>query len=158
MPNRNVSCEELKVTEGLLDEFSTETKRELSTTMVFVRILTKLLRDKNIGERDVTIVPYESRTFVKDSLFRQFGIYSSEGQKYAGRCRKSYVLPESKGQDVEKALMKLEHFHMVTYHTASQLNDSFLPTILCLAFKIHDLAWDRFKSKDFFGATLTNNT
>ena len=75
-------CINLKITENLLDEFSEETKRELSTTMVFVRILTKLLRDKNIGERVVPIVPDEARTFGMDSLFRQFGIYSSVGQKY----------------------------------------------------------------------------
>ena len=74
--------EKLKITDNLLDEFSKETKRELSTTMVFVRILTKLLRDKNIGDRVVPIVPDEARTFGMDSLFRQFGIYSSVGQKY----------------------------------------------------------------------------
>ena len=50
--------------------------------MIFVRLLTKLLRDKSIGERVVPIVPDEARTFGMDALFRQFGIYSSEGQKY----------------------------------------------------------------------------
>ena len=63
-------------------EFNSKTKREMSTTMVFVRLLTSLLRDKNLGQHVVPIVPDEARTFGMDGLFRQFGIYSSEGQKY----------------------------------------------------------------------------
>ena len=82
LPSRKTSVKSLKIESGLLDEFSEETKRELSTTMVFVRILTKLLRDKNIGQRVVPIVPDEARTFGMDSLFRQFGIYSHVDQKY----------------------------------------------------------------------------
>ena len=56
--------------------------RKASTTMVFVRILSKLLRDKEIGELVVPIVPDEARTFGMESLFRQVGIYSHVGQKY----------------------------------------------------------------------------
>ncbi len=56
--------------------------RELSTTMAFVRILTALAKDKNIGKYIVPIVPDESRTFGMEGLFRQLGIYSSVGQKY----------------------------------------------------------------------------
>ena len=58
-------------------EFNSKTKREMSTTMVFVRLLTSLLRDKNLGQHVVPIVPDEARTFGMDGLFRQFGIYSS---------------------------------------------------------------------------------
>ena len=50
--------------------------------MVFVRLITSLLRDKSIGQNIVPIVPDEARTFGMDGLFRQFGIYSREGQKY----------------------------------------------------------------------------
>ena len=50
--------------------------------MVFVRILSKLLRDKEIGELIVPIVPDEARTFGMEALFRQVGIYSHIGQKY----------------------------------------------------------------------------
>jgi pyruvate dehydrogenase E1 component len=57
--------------------------RELSTTMVFVRMLTQMIRDKNIGKRIVPIVPDESRTFGMEGLFRQVGIYSSKGQLYS---------------------------------------------------------------------------
>jgi pyruvate dehydrogenase E1 component len=56
--------------------------RELSTTMAFVRILTALAKDKNIGKYIVPIVPDEARTFGMEGLFRQLGIYSSTGQKY----------------------------------------------------------------------------
>ena len=50
--------------------------------MAFVRILTKLLRDKEIGSKIVPIIPDEARTFGMDSLFRSAGIYSSKGQLY----------------------------------------------------------------------------
>lgn len=56
--------------------------REISTTMAFVRILTTLLRDKNIGKQVVPIVPDESRTFGMEGLFRSVGIYNPRGQQY----------------------------------------------------------------------------
>ncbi len=56
--------------------------RELSTTMAFVRILGKLLKDKEVGKNIVPIVPDEARTFGMEALFRQVGIYSSVGQLY----------------------------------------------------------------------------
>jgi pyruvate dehydrogenase E1 component len=56
--------------------------REISTTMAFVRILTALMRDKELGRRIVPIVPDESRTFGMEGMFRQFGIFSQEGQLY----------------------------------------------------------------------------
>ncbi|MBV1776932.1 pyruvate dehydrogenase (acetyl-transferring), homodimeric type [Burkholderiaceae bacterium DAT-1] len=56
--------------------------REYSTTMAFVRLLTQLLKDKNIGKHIVPIVPDESRTFGMEGLFRQVGIWNQEGQKY----------------------------------------------------------------------------
>ena len=57
-------------------------KREMSTTMGFVRLFTKLLRDKDIGKHIVPIVPDESRTFGMEALFRQVGIYAHAGQHY----------------------------------------------------------------------------
>nr|MDJ0788832.1 pyruvate dehydrogenase (acetyl-transferring), homodimeric type [Myxococcota bacterium] len=57
-------------------------KRDMSTTMAFVRMLTALTRDKRIGGRVVPIVPDESRTFGMEGLFRQLGIYAAEGQLY----------------------------------------------------------------------------
>jgi pyruvate dehydrogenase E1 component len=57
-------------------------EREVSTTMVFVRILASLIRDKQIGRRVVPIVPDESRTFGMEGMFRQLGIFSQVGQLY----------------------------------------------------------------------------
>jgi len=57
-------------------------KREISTTMAFVRILSSLIKDKEIGQRVVPIVPDEARTFGMEGMFRQLGIYSAAGQHY----------------------------------------------------------------------------
>src|SRR5207245_2984867 len=56
--------------------------REVSTTMAFVRMLNKMLRDPDFGKLVVPIVPDEARTFGMESLFRQVGIYSHVGQLY----------------------------------------------------------------------------
>jgi pyruvate dehydrogenase E1 component len=56
--------------------------RDISTTMAFVRILSKLLKDKQVGKLVVPIIPDEARTFGMESLFRQIGIYSHAGQLY----------------------------------------------------------------------------
>ena len=84
VPTRKVRVEPLKAPlEGVFDEFLKGTEsRKASTTMVFVRILSKLLRDKDIGDLIVPIVPDEARTFGMESLFRAVGIYSHVGQKY----------------------------------------------------------------------------
>jgi pyruvate dehydrogenase E1 component len=56
--------------------------RKASTTMVFVRMLAKMLKDKELGELVVPIVPDEARTFGMEALFRQVGIYAHGGQLY----------------------------------------------------------------------------
>ena len=56
--------------------------REISTTMAFVRIISQLVKDKELGPRIVPIVPDEARTFGMEGMFRQLGIYSSVGQLY----------------------------------------------------------------------------
>jgi pyruvate dehydrogenase E1 component len=56
--------------------------REVSSTMAFVRILTLLLKQPEVGKHIVPIIPDEARTFGMESLFRQFGIYASQGQLY----------------------------------------------------------------------------
>jgi pyruvate dehydrogenase E1 component len=67
----------------IFEEFSKGTDgRPASTTMVFVRLLSKLLRDADLGKLVVPIVPDEARTFGMESLFRQVGIYSHVGQLY----------------------------------------------------------------------------
>jgi pyruvate dehydrogenase E1 component len=84
VPSRTVRVEPLAAPlDALFEEFSKGTEgRKASTTMVFVRMLTKLLRDKEIGSLIVPIVPDEARTFGMESLFRAVGIYSHVGQKY----------------------------------------------------------------------------
>lgn len=84
VPKRKVEVRPLKTPpEDIFEEFYKGTDgREVSTTMVFVRILTKLLKDKDFGKLIVPIVPDEARTFGMESLFRQVGIYSHVGQLY----------------------------------------------------------------------------
>src|SRR3954467_1886860 len=84
VPSRSVRVEPLNAPiDSLFDEFAKGTEgRKASTTMVFVRILSKLLRDKEIGELIVPIIPDEARTFGMEALFRAIGIYSHVGQKY----------------------------------------------------------------------------
>ena len=57
--------------------------KEMSTTMAFVRLLGALLKDPQLGPRVVPIVADEARTFGMANLFKQVGIYSSVGQRYA---------------------------------------------------------------------------
>lgn len=66
----------------IFQEFDGGSERPASTTMVFVRLLSKLLQDKEIGKLIVPIVPDEARTFGMDALFRQCGIYARPGQLY----------------------------------------------------------------------------
>lgn len=80
--------------------------REISSTMVFVRILSLLVRDKKIKERVVPIVPDEARTFGMEGLFRQLGIYASEGQKYEPEDSDQlmYYREDIKGQVLEEGI------------------------------------------------------
>lgn len=84
LPRRVVAAPALPAPpESLFEEFYQGTNgREVSTTMVFVRILSKLLRDKELGRLIVPIVPDEARTFGMEALFRQCGIYAHAGQLY----------------------------------------------------------------------------
>lgn len=80
--------------------------REVSTTMVYVRILSKLLKDKDIGNLIVPIIPDEARTFGMESLFRQCGIYSSLGQLYEPVDKESllYYKESVDGQILEEGI------------------------------------------------------
>jgi pyruvate dehydrogenase E1 component len=84
VPKRQDRSAPLRVEFGdTFEEFHKGTEnRKASTTMVFVRMLSKLLRDEHIGKLVVPIVPDEARTFGMEALFRQVGIYAHEGQKY----------------------------------------------------------------------------
>ena len=85
LPARRSMCEPpfsipaLKLFQAQLDGSG---EREISTTMVFVRILSALVRDKQLKQFIVPIIPDESRTFGMEGMFRQLGIYSPKGQLY----------------------------------------------------------------------------
>lgn len=93
--------------EELFEEFYKGTgDRAASTTMVFVRMLTKLLKDKEVGKLIVPIVPDEARTFGMEALFRQVGIYSHVGQLYEPVDRDSllYYKEAVDGQILEEGI------------------------------------------------------
>lgn len=93
--------------EDLFEEFYQGADgREVSTTMAFVRILTKLLKDKELGKYIVPIVPDEARTFGMEGLFRQIGIYSHQGQLYEPVDKESllYYKESKDGQLLEEGI------------------------------------------------------
>jgi pyruvate dehydrogenase E1 component len=108
VPKRSVRNDALKVdlTETL-DEFRKGTEgRAASTTMVFVKMLSKLLKDETIGKLVVPIVPDEARTFGMEALFRQVGIYAHTGQLYEPVDRDTllYYKEASDGQILEEGI------------------------------------------------------
>jgi len=149
IPERKVSKEKLKANKDTFVTFDCAVEREQSTTMIFVRLLTKLLRDKSIGERVVPIVPDEARTFGMDALFRQFGIYSSEGQKYEPEdADKVMFYRESEsGIMLEEGINEAGAFSAWLALATSYSNNQ-LPMVPFYIFysmfgfqRIHDLAW-----------------
>ncbi|HWS68717.1 MAG TPA: pyruvate dehydrogenase (acetyl-transferring), homodimeric type [Steroidobacteraceae bacterium] len=80
--------------------------REISTTMALVRILTTLIKDKNVGQHVVPIVPDEARTFGMEGMFRQVGIYSSVGQLYTPQDADQLMFyrEDKKGQILEEGI------------------------------------------------------
>ena len=149
MPNREIFKTKLKFSDDHFREYDTETSREMSTTMVFVKILTSMMRDKKIGQNIVPIVPDEARTFGMDGLFRQFGIYSREGQKY---------MPEDSDQvmwyrESEDGVMLEEGINEAGAMSAwialaTSYSSNKLPMIPFYIFysmfgfqRVHDLAW-----------------
>jgi len=108
VPKRVIKSHSVQTpSEETFQEFFAGTgKREVSTTMVFVRMLTKLLKDKEVGKLIVPIVPDEARTFGMEALFRQVGIYSHVGQLYEPVDRDSllYYKEAKNGQILEEGI------------------------------------------------------
>ena len=108
LPQRRNKPKPLKVPP--LEIFKTQLEgtgeREASTTMVFIRLLTALIRDKNIGSHIVPIVPDEARTFGMEGMFRQVGIYSSKGQLYTPQDAEQLMFykEDKKGQILEEGI------------------------------------------------------
>jgi len=86
--------------------------REISTTMAFVRILSTLVRDKEIGKFVVPIVPDEARTFGMEGMFRQLGIYASQGQLYEpmDSDQVMYYKEQKDGQILEEGINEAGSF------------------------------------------------
>jgi pyruvate dehydrogenase E1 component len=106
---REKADEQLKVPP--LDAFkavldATAEGREISTTQAYVRFLTTLLRDKELGPRAVPILVDEARTFGMEGLFRQIGIYNPEGQKYTPQDKDqvSYYKEDKSGQILQEGI------------------------------------------------------
>jgi pyruvate dehydrogenase E1 component len=108
VPKRIVKNQKIQApSEELFNEFYEGTgDREVSTTMVLIRILTKLLKSKEIGKFIVPIVPDEARTFGMESLFRQVGIYAHSGQLYEPVDKDSllYYKEAKDGQILEEGI------------------------------------------------------
>ncbi|QIB66301.1 pyruvate dehydrogenase (acetyl-transferring), homodimeric type [Kineobactrum salinum] len=124
-------------------------KREISTTMAFVRMLSSLVKDKQIGERIVPIVPDEARTFGMEGMFRQLGIYSSIGQRYtpqdAGQIM--FYKEDRKGQILEEGINEAGAFSAwlavaTSYSTSAYSMVPFYIFYSMFGFqRIGDLAW-----------------
>ncbi len=110
LPQRRRNADE-KIAAPGLDAFQavlepTSESREISTTQAFVRSLTQLVRDKSVGPRVVPIIPDEARTFGMEGMFRQLGIYSSQGQLYepVDKDQVMYYREDKKGQILEEGI------------------------------------------------------
>jgi len=143
--------------------------REISTTMAFVRILTQLLRDKNIGKFIVPIVPDEARTFGMEGLFRQLGIYSAEGQKYTpvDKDQVMYYREDAAGQILEEGINEAGAFSswMAAATSYANSNQIMIPFYIYYSMfglqRIGDLAWAAgdLRSRGFLlGATAGRTT
>ncbi len=123
--------------------------REISTTMAFVRILTALLRDKEIGRLIVPIVPDEARTFGMEGMFRQLGIFSQEGQKYepVDRDQVMYYREDKAGQILEEGINEAGAFSSWMAAATSYSNSGVITLPFYIFYsmfgfqRIGDLAW-----------------
>ena len=136
-----------------LSAFAAVTKgtgdREISTTMAFVRILSVLLKDKELGPRIVPIVPDECRTFGMEGLFRQIGIYSPVGQLYTPVDHKQvmYYREARDGQILEEGINEAGAFcsWMAAGTSYSSNKYAMIPFYIYYSMfgfqRIGDLAW-----------------
>ncbi len=134
-PSRKIRSKPLAgMPDDLFDEFYAGTEsRKASTTMVFVRMLSKMLRDKEIGQLVVPIVPDEARTFGMEALFRQVGIYSHRRTGLrAGRHGHAPLLqgsverPDSRGRDQRSGLDVVVHRRRHRLRDARRQHDPLL--------------------------------
>ena len=143
--------------------------REISTTMAFVRILTSLIKHKEIGKRVVPIVPDEARTFGMEGMFRQMGIFSAAGQKYVPHDREQimYYKEDKKGIILEEGINEAGAMSAwlalaTSYSTHQQAMIPFYIFYSMFGFqRIGDLAWasgDSLARGFLIGATAGRTT
>ena len=108
IPERTTYAKSIKAPpKNIFDNMKESTgKKEMSTTMALVRMLTSLLRDKNVAPRLVPIIPDEARTFGMEGFFQKVGIYAHEGQKYEPEdaAQLSSYKEEKSGQVLEEGI------------------------------------------------------
>ncbi len=108
IPERNSFSKPIKTpSKDIFDFMKVSTgEKEMSTTMALVRILTNLLRDKNVASKLVPIIPDEARTFGMEGFFQKIGIYAHEGQKYEPEdsAQLSSYKEEKSGQVLEEGI------------------------------------------------------
>ena len=151
IPRRRTTSEVLKMPDNKIFKklYESSGDRKISTTMAIVRIITDLLKDSEVGERIVPIVPDEARTFGMEALFRQVGIYSSAGQKYEPEdADKVMWYKESKeGVMLEEGITEAGAFSAWTALATAYSNYDFpmIPFYLFYSMfgfqRVHDLSW-----------------
>ena len=153
LPKRLPKAEEsFKVPE--LDAFKavlepTADGREISTTQAYVRFLTQLLRDKELGPRVVPILVDEARTFGMEGMFRQIGIYNPQGQLYTPQDRDqvSYYKEDKAGQILQEGINEAGGMASwiaaaTSYSTNNRIMIPFFVYYSMFGFqRIGDLAW-----------------
>ena len=120
--------------------------REISTTMAFVRMLTALVRDKEIGKHIVPIVPDEARTFGMEGMFRQLGIFASEGQKYepVDKDQVMYYREDKQGQILEEGINEAGAFSSwIAAATSYSHSNDVTSAVLHLLFDVRPAAHRR---------------
>ncbi len=153
IPKRRAKATHAPLTVPPLEAFDSQLQstgdREISTTMAFVRIITHLVKDKSLGKLIVPIVPDEARTFGMEGLFRQIGIYSSEGQKYkpVDADQVMYYKEAKDGQILEEGINEAGSFcswiaSATSYSTYNQTTIPFYIYYSMFGFqRIGDFAW-----------------
>ena len=153
LPHRRTKADEqLKVPD--LDTFKavlepTVEGREISTTQAFVRFLTQLLRDKELGPRAVPILVDEARTFGMEGLFRQIGIYNPAGQQYTpvDKDQVMYYKEDKAGQILQEGINEAGGMSSwvaaaTSYSTNNRIMMPFYVYYSMFGFqRIGDLAW-----------------
>ena len=153
LPHRRVKADEqlkvpdLEVFKAVLEP--TAEGREISTTQAYVRFLTQLLRDKELGPRAVPILVDEARTFGMEGLFRQIGIYNPEGQKYTpvDKDQVMYYKEDKAGQILQEGINEAGGMSSwiaaaTSYSTNNRIMVPFYVYYSMFGFqRIGDLAW-----------------